>query len=268
MRIGIFDSGLGGLLIAHSIINHLPRYDYLYFGDTARVPYGNRSRETIYRFTREAVEYLFENDCQLIVLACNTASADALRRIQQEYLPDRYPARRVLGVLIPAAEEAVSVSPAGRIGVLATQGTVESGAFLREISKLRPDAQIIQQSAPLLVPLIEMEGLKYAKPITADYLAPLLDANVECIILGSTHYPILRPIIEELIGPSVRIVDQNDFVPKKLQDYLGRHPEIERCLAKSSRREFRVTDLTTTATRLAQEWFGKEIALKMIPGFC
>lgn len=268
MRIGIFDSGLGGLLIARSIIRLLPDYDYLYFGDTARVPYGNRSRETIYRFTREAVEYLFANDCQLIIVACNTASADALRRIQQEYLPNCYPERRVLGVLIPAAEEAVNFSPTGRIGVLATQGTVESGAFMREISKLRPDAQITQQAAPLLVPLIEMDGLKYAKPVVAEYLAPLLNANVECLILGSTHYPIVRPLVEALIGPSIQIIDQNDFVPRKLRDYLRRHPEIECRLAKAGRREFHVTDLTSSAKRLAQEWFGMEVTLRLIPGFC
>src|SRR6185437_6403740 len=152
MKIGVFDSGLGGLIVTHGILQTLPEYDYLYLGDTARVPYGNRSHETVYRFTREAVDYLFAQDCRLIVIACNTASAEAVGRIQKEYLPARYPGRQVLGVLIPAAETAVAASVTGRIGVLATAGTVQSETFVHQIAKLRPEAQVFQQAAPLLVP--------------------------------------------------------------------------------------------------------------------
>ncbi len=171
MKIGVFDSGLGRLLIARSIIEIMPKYDYFYLGDTARVPYGTRSADIVFAFSREAVDYMFRKGCQLIVVACNTASADALRRIQREYLPKKYPDRRVLGVLIPAAEAAAAAGN-GPIGVLATQATVVSGAFIREIVKLRPDVHVIQQAAPLLVPLIEMGGVKFARPIVENYLTP------------------------------------------------------------------------------------------------
>ncbi|MGO8671927.1 MAG: glutamate racemase [Capsulimonadaceae bacterium] len=266
MKIGIFDSGLGGLLITHSIIRALPDYDYIYLGDTARVPYGTRSREVIFHFARQAVDFLFHQDCNLIVVACNTASADALRRIQQEYLPSAYPSRRVLGVLIPAAEESVAVTPSGRIGVLATQATVGSGAFLREIHKLNPHARIIQRPAPLLVPLIEMDGIKYAKPILADYLEPF-DGTVDTVILGCTHYPVMRGLIADGLGPDVRIVDQNEVVPGKLTDYLRRHPEIEAPLTRGGTRRYLVTDLTASAESFANQLFHGEIALTPIPAF-
>jgi glutamate racemase len=265
MKIGVFDSGLGGLLLAHSIQQALPEYDYLYLGDTARVPYGNRSQETIYRFTEEAVDYLFRHDCRLVVLACNTASAEALRRVQQEYLPRHYPERRVLGVLIPAAEDAVAASESGRIGVLATQATVQSRAFVHEIIKLRPDAQVLQQSAPLLVPLIELGGVQYARPILADYLAPLRAASVESLVLGCTHYPVLKAQIEEEVGPSVRVIDQNTVVPAKLRDYLRRHPEMDRHLSRTGRRIFLVTDVTPSMTVLAEQWFGRPVPLELLP---
>ena len=276
MKIGVFDSGLGGLLIARSIIRELPEHDVLYLGDTARVPYGTRSKETIYQFTHEAVDYLFRHDCELIIIACNTASADALRRIQQEYLPTHYPNRRVLGVLIPAAEAAVDLTanslPGGEgrggvfpiIGVLATQATITSGAFVREVTKLRPDAQIVQQAAPLLVPLIEMGGLKFARPIVEDYVKPLVDAGVSTLILGCTHYPVLRDMIQDCVGPDVCIVDQNDVVPGKLRDYLRRHPEIDGPIARTGTRVFQVTDFTHNAADFARELFPEGIELEVI----
>lgn len=265
MKIGVFDSGLGGLLIARSIIEALPQYDYLYLGDTARVPYGTRSRDIIYHFTREAVDYLFRQGCGLIVIACNTASADALRRVQQEYLPVNYPSRRVLGVLIPAAEEAAAASKRGPIGVLATQATVHSGAFLREIRKLRPDAAVVQQAAPLLVSLIEMDGIKFARPILSEYLQPFADAGVDTLILGCTHYPVLKDQIRELLPASVKIVDQNDVVPAKLVDYLQRHPEIESTLTRSGLRTFQVTDLTHSAESFAEMLFAHRVHLETVP---
>lgn len=265
MKIGIFDSGLGGLVITHSLIQDLPQYDYLYLGDTARVPYGNRSSDIIYQFTREAVDYLFRQDCALIIIACNTASAEALRRIQQEYLPANYPDRRVLGVLIPAAEEAAAKSVSGRIGVLATQATIESNAFVREVRKVRPSAQIVQQAAPLLVPLIECDALQFAGPILDWYLDPLEDSGIDSLILGCTHYPLLREQIEESVGPAMRVIDQRDFVPEKLRDYLHRHPEMEVRLSKDHGRTFQLTDRTSTACALANRLFGHEIALELVP---
>jgi len=270
LKIGVFDSGLGGLLIARSIIRELPEYDCLYLGDTARVPYGTRSKETIYKFTHEAVDYLFRHDCELIIVACNTASADALRRIQQEYLPAHYPDRRVLGVLIPAAEAAVDlVSKKGIkdpvFGVLATQATIHSGAFLREITKLKPDAKIVQQAAPLLVPLIEMGGMKYARPIVDEYVQPLRDTGVTTLILGCTHYPVLRSMIAEAL-PGVDIVDQNDVVPGKLRNYLERHPEIDAPIARRGRHVFQVTDYTHNSEEFARMLFPEGIELESIPG--
>jgi len=268
MKIGIFDSGLGGLVITHSLIQELPDYDYIYLGDTARVPYGNRSSDVIYQFTREAVDYLFRQDCALIIIACNTASAEALRRVQQEYLPANYPDRRVLGVLIPAAEEAALRSGSGRIGVLATQATVESRAFVREVTKLRPAAEIFQQSAPLLVPLIENDAIKFAGPILESYLEPLETSNVDTMILGCTHYPLLRDEIEHHVGAGVTVVDQRDIVPDKLRDYLQRHPEMETRLTKNGRQTFQLTDRTSSAIALANRLFGHEIPLDLVTIVC
>ncbi|TXH01062.1 MAG: glutamate racemase [Candidatus Moraniibacteriota bacterium] len=259
MKIGIFDSGLGGLIVTHGLVRALPEYDYLYLGDTARVPYGNRSEETIYRFTREAVDFLFREDCALVIVACNTASAEALRRIQREYLPDHYPDRRVLGVLIPAAEEAAQVSRSGRIGILATAGTVASRAYDREIGKLRPDANVFSEAAPLLVPLIENDALRYAPPILRDYLEPLLAAEIDTLVLGCTHYPYLRSEIRAIVGDSIALVSQDEIIPSKLVGYLARHPEIDARLSKNSARRFFLTDIAPSTSAVATTLFGEPV---------
>jgi glutamate racemase len=264
MKLGVFDSGLGGLIVTHGLVQTLPDYDYVYLGDTARVPYGNRSQETIYTFTREAVEYLFAQDCQLIIIACNTASAEALRRIQREYLPTRYPDRRVLGVLIPAAEEAVRVTRTGRIGVLATAGTIASGAYEREIGKLRPDANVMAVAAPLLVPLIENNAVQHAPPILHEYLTPLLAADIDTLVLGCTHYPYLATEIRSIVGDSIRIVSQADIVPAKLADYLARHPEIEHQLSRDGGRRYLLTDIAPSTEAVATTLFGEPVAFEPI----
>lgn len=264
MKIGVFDSGLGGLIVAHSLMRALSEYDYIYFGDTARVPYGNRSQETIYQFTREAVEYLFTQDCQLIIVACNTASAEALRRLQIEYLPEQYPERRILGVLIPAAEEAARVSKTGRIGILATSGTVQSGAYLREIQKLRPDVILTQSAAPLLVPLVENNALHYAEPILHDYLAPLVAAQIDTIVLGCTHYPFFKSMIRSIVGDGVNIISPDEIIAPKLKDYLDRHPEIESLLGRSGARTFLATDISPSTEAMAQILFGEPIKFELI----
>src|SRR5664279_3396454 len=184
MKIGIFDSGLGGLIITHSLINKLPQYDYLYLGDTARVPYGNRSPEIVFQYTLESVDYLFKQNCKLIIVACNTASSEALRKIQQDYLPKNYPDRKILGVIIPSVEEVVEKTRTGKIGVIATRGTVNSQTYIREIQKLRPNTKVYQQAAPLLVPLIEYDGSKWVDKILDEYLAPLLQQDIDTLILG------------------------------------------------------------------------------------
>ena len=256
MNIGVFDSGLGGLTILRAMMRRLPQYSYVYLGDTQRVPYGNRSQETIYQYTREAVEYLFKQDCQLVILACNTASTQALRRIQREYLPTHYPDRRVLGVIIPTVEEATSMG-AKRIGLLATAATVESNAFVRECRKLHPTATVVQQAAPLLVPLIEQGAIRFSAPILRSYLRPFLRRNIDTLILGCTHYPHLRRHIRTIIGKWIRIVGQDQIIPKKLESYLGRHPEIVKTLSRKPRVRLCVTELTPAMERLSKKWFGK-----------
>lgn len=263
MKIGIFDSGLGGLIVAQSLVENLSEYDYLYYGDTVRVPYGNRSQDTIYQFTKEAVEYLFKQDCKLIILACNTASAEALRKIQKEYLPKNYPDRKVLGVVIPTVEVAVETTKNQKIGVIGTLSTVNSGSFPREIKKLDPQIKIFQQATPLLVPLIENQGLRWAESILEEYLKPLLVKNIDTLILGCTHYPAFKDLIKKKVGENVEVISQDEIIPNKLKDYLFRHPEIEKDLSKNSKREFIVTDLTENIQELAKELFGKKVNLQL-----
>jgi glutamate racemase len=258
--IGVFDSGFGGLNILKGIVKELPEYDYIYLGDTARVPYGNRSREVVYEFTQQAVDFLFKQGCQIIILACNTASSDALRKIQQEYLPKHYPDRRVLGVLIPAAEEAVRKAPHKKIGVIATEGTVTSGAFIREIHKIDPTIKVFQKACPLLVPIVEAgeQNSKATELILRDYLKPLLAKKVDGLILGCTHYGIIESKIKKIIG-KVNLISEAHIVPVKLRDYLRRHPEIEMSLSKNGNRLFYTTDLTEKFQVLGSKFFGKKI---------
>ena len=253
MKIGVFDSGLGGLILLKAITKKLPQYDYVYLGDTGRVPYGNRSQATIYEFTRQAVGFLFKKNCQLIILACNTASATALRKIQQEYLLKYYPNRRVLGVIIPTAETAIQ---SRKVGVLATPATVSSRTFTAELKKISQKIQVKEQAAALLVPLIEDGSLKWVKPILAEYLKPLLSQDVEAIILGCTHYPLIKRLARQL-SPGVRVVSQDEVIPAKLADYLNRHPEITKRLTRGAKRELFVTDLTKNIQAKAKSWFGR-----------
>lgn len=263
MKIGIFDSGLGGLTILRSVVRRLPQYDYLYLGDTLRVPYGNRSQETIYEFTKQAVEYLFAQDCQLIILACNTASTRALRRLQREYLPAHYPDRRILGVIIPTVEAARELG-AKRVGILATSATVESHAFLKEFKKLHPFAKVFQKAAPLLVPLIENNALAWSGPIVEHYLRAFRSKRIDTLILGCTHYPHLRRHIRKAIGPTIKIIAQNDLIPDKLADYLERHPEIEKTLSRHGRVKIEVTEITKASQSLCRRWFGERKHLSKI----
>lgn len=263
MKIGLFDSGLGGLIVTHSLIQNLSEYDYVYLGDTARVPYGNRSQEVIYEFTQNAVEYLCEQGCQLILIACNTASAEALRKIQQEYLPVHYPDRKVLGVLIPTAEEVVGQTKNNKVGVIATAGTVGSRTYVTEIQKLNPRIEVIQQATPLLVPLVENNALKYASPILDDYLAPLLKADVDTLVLGCTHYPLLKELIRSKVG-KIKVVSQDEIVPQKLRDYLARHPEVDEKLSKSGSRAFLTTDLAPSTSEVATLLFGGPVTLEKV----
>lgn len=263
MRIGIFDSGIGGLLVAREIIAALPEYDYIYLGDTARVPYGNRSRLEIEKFLQEAVEFLFAQDCALVVVACNTASAQALHALQQNWLPDRAPDRRVLGVLVPAIEAAIA-DGARRVGVLGTAATISSGAFTREFTKHAPDIKVFEQAAPRLVPMIENDDLENASKIISEYLEPLLAKKIDTLILGCTHYPVLAAEFCAALGPDIKMISQDKVVPLKLKKYLERHPEITDRLTKNSDHRFFVTANTPAFIAHAKNWFGVNINLQQI----
>lgn len=244
MKIGVFDSGLGGLLITRAIRSYLPQYDYVYMGDTLHMPYGSRSRDAIYLYSKESMRVLFEEqNCNLIILACNSASAHALRRLQQEYLPAHYPDRRILGVIIPTVEEVIE-RKYYRIGLLGTQQTVHSGTYREEILKLDNQISMFQKASPLLVPMIEHDGLKWVKPILESYLSPLVDKGIDSLILGCTHYPYLKSEIRSILGDKIDVLSQDEIIPHKLSDYLKRHPEIERKLSRKSSIQVHFTDIT------------------------
>jgi len=266
MKIGIFDSGLGGLIILKEIIKKLPQYDYIYLGDNARTPYGNRSREVIYDFTKQAVDFLFKQDCQLIIIACNTATAEALFKIQNEWLPrvmgNEY---RVLGVIRPVVEKAIMVGKK-KIGVIGTKGTVNSHVYIEEIQKQKPQLEVLQQACPLLVPLVEEGWQKtdVTKRVLRAYLKPLKLAKVDTLILGCTHYPILFKEIQGIMGPRTKVLHSGEIVADSLANYLTRHPEIDSQLDKNSLNKFFVTDLSAHYQKLGEEWFNKGIKFEKV----
>jgi len=263
-KIGVFDSGFGGLNILKSIVKELPQYDFIYLGDSARAPYGSRTKEVIYEFTKEAVDFLFNNGAKLIIIACNSASADALRKIQQEYLPEFYPGNKVLGVLIPAVEECTKNSKTKKVGVMATEATVSSGAFERELHKIDPKIEIFQKACPLLVEIVEEgkeDGLE-TDIILKNYLEPLLREDIDTLILGCTHFGILEDKIKDIIPKNIQIISEAGIVAKKLNEYLSRHPEIENVLSKNSERVFYTTDTTSKFEALGSKFYGEQIVAK------
>ncbi|MBI2047507.1 MAG: glutamate racemase [Parcubacteria group bacterium] len=259
--IGIFDSGFGGLHVLRSIIKTLPQYNYIYLGDTARMPYGVRPQNEIHEFAKQAIDFLFKNGCELVVFACYTASSGALRKIQQRYLSIQYPNKNVLGVLVPTIEEAVVVTKNKRIAVLATESTVSSGAFTRELIKLDPIVRVFEKACPLLVPIVERgeHNLKTTELILKTYLKPLISKKIDTLILGCTHYGILKRHIKKITGNSVRVINSADVVPEKLALYLNNHPEIDNALGKQKSTRFYSTDLTPHFQNLGSQFFGKRI---------
>jgi glutamate racemase len=262
--IGFFDSGFGGLTVLKNVVEMLPDYDYLYLGDNARTPYGGRSEAVVYEFTRQAVEFLFRQNCPLIIIACNTASATALRRIQQEYLPVHYPTRRVLGVVRPSVEEVVEATRCRKIGILATEGVVLSGAYLKEIEKMNPSIEVFQQPCPLLVPIIEAgeQNWEGTDLIVARYLKELFDQKsaIDTLLLGCTHYPIVIETIKKHTPPGVTILEQGPIIAGKLKDYLKRHPEINQKISRKGKQIFLTTDISEKFDRLALSFFGKPVS--------
>jgi glutamate racemase len=257
--IGVFDSGIGGLTVFRSIAEQLPGYDYIYLGDNSRAPYGNRSFNTIHQYTWECVQWLFKMDCQLVILACNTASAKALRTIQQKDMQGLDPTKRVLGVIRPTAEVIGDLSETKEIGVLGTTGTVQSGSYPIEIKKFFPDLKVYQQACPLWVPLIESG--EYEKPgsdyLIKQYLDELMaqSANIDTLLLACTHYPLIQDKIKAHLPANINVIAQGDIVAHSLADYLQRHPEMEQQLSKTGSKQFFTTDDTVEFDRHASRFF-------------
>ena len=251
--IGVFDSGYGGLTNLSKIREHMPQYDYIYLGDNARTPYGTRSFEVVYQFTLQAVEKLFELGCQLVILACNTASAKALRTIQQINLPKIDPTRRVLGVIRPTAESISQLTQTRHVGILATAGTIKSESYIIEINKLFPDIIVTGEACPMWVPLVENNeyNSKGSNYFVQKHINQILDKDpqIDTLILGCTHYPLLMKKIREFSPPHVRIVAQGEYVATSLEDYLKRHPEMDNRCTKRGTCRF----LTTESTRKFEE---------------
>lgn len=266
--IGIFDSGFGGLTILRQIQAKLPQYDYLYLGDNARAPYGSRSFETIYEYTRECVQWFFDQGCPLVILACNTASAKALRTIQQIDLPKTYPDNRVLGIVRPTSEVIGHFSADKKIGILATAGTVESGSYLMEIEKFFPELQVVQQACPIWVPLVESGEHEHAGSdyFIRKYIDLLLkkDPNLDTVLLACTHYPLLLHKIEEYMPVGIRVITQGDIVASSLGDYLHRHQEMDDRLTKGGSLQFFTTDNAAGFENKGAAFFGRPLTAKQV----
>ena len=261
--IGVFDSGYGGLTILKEIRRVLPQYDYLYLGDNARAPYGPRSFDIVYRFTLEAVRFLFSRGCRLVILACNTASAKALRSIQRNVLPHIDPSRRVLGVIRPTAEAIGKLTSTGNIGVLGTSGTVSSGSYDMEVEKLYPGYKVTSLACPMWVPLVEnMEADGPGADYFVDkYVRELIesDESVDTVILACTHYPLLYDKIRKYMPEHIKVVCQGDIVAESLKDYLTRHPEMESCCSRGGRCEYLTTENPEKFTGLGRVFLNEDV---------
>jgi len=264
--IGVFDSGFGGLTVLREIVKQLPQYDYLYLGDNARAPYGNRSFQTVYHYTLQCVEWFFEQGCTLVILACNTASAKALRTIQQNDLPRLAPDKRVLGVIRPTAEIIGTYSETNSIGILATNGTVASNSYPMETAKFFPAIKVYQEACPMWVPLVETN--EYATAGADFFIKKNLHQlfvkgkDIDVVLLACTHYPLLKEKIQEYLPVGVKLISQGEIVAASLADYLKRHPEIEQECSKGSSREFYTTDSTEEFDNHTDTFYGTAISSK------
>ena len=261
--IGVFDSGFGGLTVLKSLTEELPAYDYIYLGDNARTPYGTRSYETVYQYTLECVKKLFSLGCNLVILACNTASAKALRSTQQNDLPFIDPSRRVLGVIRPSAEEIGKLTKSGIVGVLGTNGTIQSQSYVLEINKLYPEIKVYQEACPMWVPLVENNeySCNGADYFVKKHLDALYSKNVDLdtVILGCTHYPLLLDKILKFTPPHIKIVSQGEIVAASLKDYLQRHTEIETKCSKNGTRIYYTTESVSHFDKQASVFSGEPV---------
>ena len=266
--IGVFDSGYGGLTILDKIREVLPEYDYIYLGDNARAPYGTRSFEVVYEFTRQAVNKLFDMGCHLVILACNTASAKALRSIQMNDLPQIDPARRVLGVIRPTVECIGEISKNQHIGVLATAGTIKSESYPLEIHKLFPEIQVSGTACPMWVSLVENNESQdeVADYFIRKYIDQLLskDPQIDTVILGCTHFPILLPKIRQYIPDHISVIAQGEYVAESLKDYLKRHPEMDAKCTKNGNCQFYTTEAEEKFSESASTFLKQQISVKHI----
>ncbi|MCQ2975026.1 MAG: glutamate racemase [Bacteroidales bacterium] len=244
--IGVFDSGFGGLTILKKFIEKLPKYDYMFLGDNARAPYGSRSFQTIYNYTLQAVKFLFEKGCPLVIIACNTASAKALRSIQQNNLKLLNPNNRVLGIIRPTVEMLGSITKTNNVGILGTSGTINSKSYILETAKLFKNINVYQQACPMLVPLVENNEIdNFGTDFFVKKYIDLLfnqNQNIDTIVLGCTHYPLLINSFKKYLPKNINIIKQNEIVAEKLKDYLIRHPEIEQRISKKSTVKYLTTD--------------------------
>ena len=266
--IGVFDSGYGGLTILKAIRELLPQYDYAYLGDNARAPYGTRSFDIVYQFTRQAVLKLFEMGCQLVILGCNTASAKALRSIQQNDLPKIDPQRRVLGVIRPTAEIVGKLTQTKHIGILATPGTTKSNSYNIEINKLWPELDVTGVACPLWVPIVENNeatgaGADYFVKKRIDHIL-WLDPDIDTLILGCTHYPILMPKIKQYVPDGIKIVSQGEYVAESLKDYLTRHTEIDARCTKNGTAHYYTTENAEKFKEVARIFVTDDIEVEHI----
>ena len=264
--IGIFDSGYGGLTVLKEIKKRLPQYDYIYLGDNARTPYGNRSFDTVYHYTWQCVQWFFKHNCPLVVLACNTASAKALRTIQQNDLIKKYPQKKVLGVIRPTTEIIGNYSKTNHVGLMATNGTVQSQSYVIEIEKFFPDTKVVQQACPMLVPLIENNEFENeaADYFIQKYLKELLDKDdkIDTILLACTHYPLIKKRMEKFLPADVSVIAQGEIIATSLQDYLQRHTEIETQLSKNKSIQFYTTDSPEDFNNHATIFYGESVEAK------
>lgn len=266
--IGIFDSGYGGLTILKAIRELLPQYDYAYLGDNARAPYGTRSFDLVYQFTRQAVLKLFEMGCQLVILGCNTASAKALRSIQQNDLPNIDPLRRVLGVIRPTAEIVGKLTETKHVGILATPGTIKSDSYNIEINKLWPELSVTGVACPLWVPIVENNeatgaGADYFVKKRIDHIL-WLDPDIDTLILGCTHYPILMPKIKQYVPEGVKIVSQGEYVAESLKDYLARHTDMDARCTKNGTVRYYTTENADKFKEAARIFITEDIQVEHI----
>lgn len=264
--IGVFDSGYGGLTVLKEIVQTLPEYDYLYMGDNARAPYGPRSFDTVYHYTLECVQWFFSQGCELVILACNTASAKALRTIQQKDLPRIDPAKRVLGVIRPTTEVIGQYTKTGKVGILGTTGTVQSESYPIEIAKFFPQVRVFQEACPMWVPLIENNEYERAG---ADYFVQQhlnqlfsQSGEIDTLLLACTHYPLLINKIKQFVPAGIQVVSQGEIVARSLQQYLTHHPAMAEKCTRNGQLSFYTTDSTADFDTHATRFFGKAVVSK------